>query len=163
MARKVLVVDDDPDEIELLKEAFSEVAPAVTCDGAPNGLAALDYLSAPGQALPDIILLDINMPVMNGWDFLRNVRGSDRLKSIPVVVYTTTDREQDKLLADSLGALKFIRKPENYGALKRELETLLRSMKSMPSKVAVIGAWLEDLYDAVMTGSFRYWPRPAAK
>lgn len=166
MARKVLVVDDDPDEIELLREAFSEVAPRVTCYGAANGLAALDYLSDPSQVLPDIILLDINMPVMNGWDFLRNVKKSERFREIPVVVYTTTNREQDRHLADSLGAKKFIRKPDNYSALKRELEGLLLSVKIVLLMINTVGERLKAFHHTVSVKNSRLFHRlwrPAMK
>jgi|SRR6185437_15840179 len=124
MINQVLLVDDDPDEIELLQEAFAMANPNIVCHGAENGLSAINYLRT-GHALPDLIMLDINMPVMDGWDVLRYVRKDDRLKKIPVIVHTTSSNDRDKHIATELGADRFLTKYDDYASLKREVRNIV--------------------------------------
>jgi CheY-like chemotaxis protein len=82
--RTVLIVDDDPDILEALRQVLSDAGYAVV--GAGNGRAGLEYLRhAPS---PDAILLDLFMPMMNGWEFLREVAKSERMMHVPIIVVT---------------------------------------------------------------------------
>jgi CheY-like chemotaxis protein len=125
MKKKVLLVDDDIDDIDFLREAFSEIDENIECQHALNGQEAVLLLQTADLTMPDIILLDINMPVMNGWEFLKWIKAVPNLKDIPVIVYSTSSREQDRALAGALGARQFISKPENYRVLKDILRGLL--------------------------------------
>jgi CheY-like chemotaxis protein len=131
MKKIVLMVDDDPDDIELIKEAFSEIDPQTECHHALNGREAIQLLRNEGFTKPDIILLDINMPIMNGWEFLKQIKASPNWKDIPVIVYSTSNREQDRLLARELGASQFISKPEDYRSLKEILRNLVTRTREM--------------------------------
>src|SRR5579872_1298495 len=124
MINKVLLVDDDPDEIELLQEAFTIANPLIVCHGAENGLTAINFLRS-GEQLPDLIMLDINMPIMDGWEVLRYIRKHDRLKGIPVIVQTTSSNERDKKIAAELGADRFLTKYDDYTSLKREVKNIV--------------------------------------
>ena len=121
MNKRFLVIDDDSDDRELFSEALASVDPEIVCDQATDGAEALKRLTLHEIDKPDIVFLDINMPVMNGWQFLTRLKSEDQYKNIPVIVYTTSSNLKDKLIADDLGALCFITKPHAFGRLKNML------------------------------------------
>jgi CheY-like chemotaxis protein len=121
MKKRILVIDDDNDDRELFSEALASVDPVIVCDQATDGAEAFKRLTSQEIDTPDIIFLDINMPVMNGWQFLMALKAEDLYKNIPVIVYTTSSNHKDKLIADDLGALCFITKPHAFGRLKNML------------------------------------------
>jgi CheY-like chemotaxis protein len=124
MISQVLLVDDDPDEIELLQEAFTIANPHIVCHGAENGLTAINFLRS-GQQLPDLIMLDINMPIMDGWEVLRYIRKHEQLSHIPVIVHTTSSNDRDKKIAAELGADRFLTKYDDYARLKKEVKNIV--------------------------------------
>ena len=79
-----------------------------------NGEDALNYLQDENSDKPCLILLDLNMPVMNGIEFLQAVKKDERLRAIPVVVLTTSDDQQDKLDSFNLGVAGYVAKPVDY-------------------------------------------------
>ncbi|HEV2480827.1 MAG TPA: response regulator [Puia sp.] len=121
MSKRFLVIDDDSDDRELFSEALASVDPEIVCDQATDGAEALKRLIAQEIAKPDIVFLDINMPVMNGWQFLTRLKNEDQYKHIPVIVYTTSSNVRDRLIATDLGALCFITKPHAFARLKNLL------------------------------------------
>ena len=121
MNKRFLVIDDDSDDRELFSEALASVDPEIVCDQATDGAEALKRLAMREIDKPDIVFVDINMPVMNGWQFLTRLKSEDNFKNIPVIVYTTSSNLKDKLIADDLGALCFITKPHAFGRLKNML------------------------------------------
>ena len=121
MNKRFLVIDDDMDDRELFTEALASVDPVIVCDQATDGAEALQRLTAKEIGQPDIIFLDINMPVMNGWQFLTRLKKDDIYKDIPVIVYSTSSNLKDKRIADDLGALCFITKPHAFGRSKNML------------------------------------------
>jgi CheY-like chemotaxis protein len=121
MNKRFLVIDDDSDDRELFSEALASVDPVIVCEQATDGAEALQMLGSTVNGQPDIIFLDINMPVMNGWQFLTRLKSEERLKDIPVIVYTTSNNVKDKRIANDLGALCFITKPHAFGRLKNVL------------------------------------------
>jgi CheY-like chemotaxis protein len=127
--KKLLLVDDDSDDTELFSEAIGEIDSSVLCHCASDGMEALEKLSEKKIETPDLIFLDINMPEMNGWQFLERVKGNHRLKDIPVIIYTTSSTKSDLLHARTSGALCFVTKPANYGRLKKILEIVISYME----------------------------------
>jgi CheY-like chemotaxis protein len=121
MSKRFLVIDDDSDDRELFSEALACVDPEIVCDQATDGAEALKRLIAQDIAKPDIVFLDINMPIMNGWQFLTRLKNEEQYKHIPVIVYTTSSNVKDRMIADDLGALCFITKPHAFGRLKNLL------------------------------------------
>jgi CheY-like chemotaxis protein len=108
----ILLVEDEPADAYLVREAFRENHILVDIHHAQDGVEALDYLGAlKGQPLPDLILLDLNMPRMDGRQFLAEVKKIDAFASIPVVILTTSDVERDTVSAYRLGAAGYIVKP----------------------------------------------------
>ena len=115
MKRKFLLVDDDYEDAHLFRETLENVDPDILCYYALHGRDAWDKLESQEIAVPDIIFLDMKMPVMNGREFLEMIRNDERFKSIPVIVYS--DQQPDASLlaysdvyhypkAQSLEALK---------------------------------------------------------
>lgn len=119
--RHILLVEDSPDDIALLRIAFDEIGVPVDIDIVSNGQRAMDFLlkKHPHQSAsrPDLILLDINMPVKNGFDFLDEVKGLREFCSIPVVVLTSSTRGEDRETAMAKGANAYISKPMDFDTL----------------------------------------------
>ena len=94
----VLLVDDDPDDLFLLHEAFENSAPNLTINEARDGVEALRQLNAlhAKSALPSLIVLDINMPRMDGKETLVAIKANEKFSTIPVVVFSTSSNDTDK-------------------------------------------------------------------
>ena len=130
MNKRFLVIDDDTDDRELFTEALASVDPVIVCDQATDGAEALKRLITKEIDRPDIIFLDINMPVMDGWQFLTRLKEEEAYKHIPVIVYTTSSNTKDKRIADDLGALCFITKPHAFGRLKNMLGIVVMHVRT---------------------------------
>jgi CheY-like chemotaxis protein len=122
MDRKtILLVEDNPDDVELTMMALekSRISNEVVVVG--DGVEALDYLFARGDfagrdagIMPQVILLDLNMPRMDGLEFLRRIRADEKTRLLPVVVLTTSNEDKDKIESYKLGANSFVRKPVDF-------------------------------------------------
>jgi len=119
--RPILLVEDDEVDIMTLRRAIDDLNVANALEVTLNGEEALRYLGNPDSAKPCIILLDINMPRMNGIEFLKHRSGDPALTSIPVVVLTSSREEQDVVQSYSLGVAGYMIKPVDY---KQFVETV---------------------------------------
>ena len=107
---KVLLVEDNPADVRLTREALKEAR--VRLHVVRDGVEAMELLRATGgPRLPDLILLDLNLPRKDGREVLQEIKQSDGLRHIPVVILTTSQAEQDILQSYRLGANAFITKP----------------------------------------------------
>ncbi|MES2881506.1 MAG: response regulator [Bacteroidota bacterium] len=108
----VLYADDDADDLELVEEAFARYASNVEVISFIDGTGALSYLQnlSPVDASPCLIILDINMPVINGKEVLLRLRQMQRFESVPVVLFTTSSQPMDKTFAEKNNA-GFVTKP----------------------------------------------------
>ena len=113
----ILLVDDDPEDRELFLEVLKEIDPSVSCLTAENGEEALKLLSVELTVLPDLIIMDINMPFMNGIKCLSRIRQFGKLQTMPVIMYSTTIREEDRKEIERHSA-DCIVKPSGYQTLK---------------------------------------------
>lgn len=132
----VLLVDDDPDHTLLITHVLRRAAPGTAIETVADGIAALARLEA-GTSVPDLVLLDINMPGLSGLEVLARIKAHDGLKRIPVVMLTSSELEPDVARAYELGASGYITK----------------------------GSFLEDL-QAVLGNTLLYWSamkRPRAR
>jgi CheY-like chemotaxis protein len=127
--RNFLVVDDDADDRELFSEAVEELDDSVYCVAASDGFEALEKLGGDPPCTPDLIFLDINMPAMDGWQFLERVKRQESLKDIPIIIYSTSSQQRDILQAKQSGALCFVTKPREYRQLKKILEIVISHVK----------------------------------
>lgn len=130
MAVRILLVDDDIDDRDIFCEAINEIAPIVACDYATNGKDALVQLASAQPALPDLIFLDINLPVINGWQCLSTLKQTESLRRIPVIMYSTSSYDRDKQMAKELGALTFLSKPSDFEELKSILTKVAEHLQA---------------------------------
>jgi CheY-like chemotaxis protein len=124
---KILYVDDDADDRNLLYEAIKDVNPSAEVELAENGLKALDYLkmiNENGSTLPCLIILDINMPFLDGKETLQQIRKDKNFENVPVVIFTSSHRPNDKAMFNSLG-IDFISKPESLSHLNKIASQML--------------------------------------
>lgn len=127
---KFLIVDDDLDDREMFCEALQDVASDVACYTEPNGRRAILALENKEIEVPDLIFLDVNMPVMNGWDCLSRLKKAEAYQNIPVIMYSTSSYSEDVERALSLGALCFFSKPSAFKELKNSLALVVRHLSS---------------------------------
>ncbi|MBN2322796.1 MAG: response regulator [Spirochaetes bacterium] len=112
--KPILLAEDDSVDVMMIKRALAELHVVNKLEVAENGEAALDYLHDSERELPSIILLDLNMPRMNGIEFLREVKKDHILRRIPVVILTSSDEERDKTESFDLGVAGYMLKPVDY-------------------------------------------------
>jgi CheY-like chemotaxis protein len=113
-ARPILLIEDDQIDVMTVQRALKELHVANRLDIAENGHQALQRLKTPDIERPCLILLDLNMPIMNGIEFLRIAKNDPGLKRIPVVVLTTSEEQRDKMESFDLGVAGYMRKPVDY-------------------------------------------------
>lgn len=124
----ILMVDDNPDFIELARRAFAKCNVNNPIVVAEDGAQALDYLFGTGAwagrdtvEIPVLILLDLKLPKVDGLEVLRRLRADPRTRLIPVVIMTTSSEEQDIISGYDLGTNAYIRKPIDYLQLSEVL------------------------------------------
>ena len=120
----VLLIDDDIDDRMIFGEVLKELAPDIIYHEAINGEDALFKLN--NNLVPDLIFLDLNMPRIDGKQFLAEIQQQDHLKHIPIVIYTTSSHESDKKETRELGASYFLTKPNSLHELTHILVDLLQ-------------------------------------
>lgn len=111
LQRRILLVDDDADDRKYFMEAVDEIDSTITCIAAKDGQQALAFLKSPGFDLPDYIFLDLRMPRISGKQCLLQIKADDRLKDIPVIIYTTSRGAEESEELQRMGAVHFISKP----------------------------------------------------
>jgi CheY-like chemotaxis protein len=123
MAKRILLVDDDIDDQMIVRSAIQMLDPSHDCTFANNGKEAIEFLE--GIFAFDIVILDLNMPLMNGFDTLKAIRASAILKDLPVVVISTSGFKYDIERCIRYGASRYIIKPDTFPALMNELKNVL--------------------------------------
>ena len=120
----ILLVEDDEDDVRLILRTFKESRLINQVDRVSNGREALDFLiyKISGN-YPDIILLDLNMPKMDGREFLEEKNKIEEIKDIPVVIMTTSKQEEDILRGYGLGAKSYIIKPVNVNSFIQTIQS----------------------------------------
>lgn len=115
MSFSILVVDDDIEDHMIMKEYFNDMKYTDPVKFVINGMEAIKYLESQNDdTLPQLIILDLNMPIMNGTQMLVHIKRDKKLKNIPVIIYSTSENETEKRKTLSLGALEYIVKPITF-------------------------------------------------
>ena len=118
MSRKpfILIADDDQEDRFLLSTAFEEIGRSEDIYLVENGLQVFKYLddSVKQDRVPSLIVLDLNMPVLNGMETLAKLKSDTRYSNIPVIIYSTSIHEVEKEKCLKIGAAEFIRKPARF-------------------------------------------------
>jgi len=125
--KQVLLIDDDRDDAELFKEALSEINSSIGFEHYEDSRQGLQNLLQKQSDLPDLIFLDINMPIVSGWQCLTEFKNAEHLKHIPVIMFTTSSQPREREIARELGAAGFITKPNEYKTLKELLISFLNN------------------------------------
>lgn len=128
-----LFVDDDPEELVILNDVFNDIQAEVTIRYATNGEEALALVDSDYQSgiIPSLIILDLNMPRMNGSQTLELLKSSARFKHIPVIIYSTSLNAFEKEQCISKGAHSYLTKPTSYA---ETLETIYFFLKVASSQ-----------------------------
>ena len=117
----ILLVEDNPDDVELTKRALKRSGVVNELVVTRDGVEALDYVFCRGSyavrdpsVIPTVILLDLKLPKLNGFEVLKQIRASEQTKLLPVVILTSSKEEQDVLSGYKLGANSYVRKPVDF-------------------------------------------------
>src|SRR6195952_5002558 len=135
----VLLVEDDPGDVLMTREAFADHKVRNNLFVVTDGVEALEFLRKQGgyadAPTPDLILLDLNLPKMDGREVLAEVKEDPELRSIPVVVLTTSEAEEDVIRSYSLHANAYVTKPvdfERFVAVVQQIDNFFISVVRLP-------------------------------
>jgi CheY-like chemotaxis protein len=117
----ITLADDDEDDRLFFTDAFDELKINTVVNTVNNGKELLSFLNHPETVLPNIIFLDLNMPILNGIDCLKEIKLNDKFKDIAIAIYSTSSSEKDIENTFVLGANIYIKKPSNFNELKKIL------------------------------------------
>ncbi len=138
---EVLLVEDDPGDVLMTKEAFEEHKVGNRLNVVPDGVDALAYLRREGPyadaTRPDLILLDLNLPRVDGREVLAEIKKDESLRSIPVVVLTTSQADEDILRSYQLHANAYVTKPvdfERFVNVVRQIDDFFISVVKLPPR-----------------------------
>ena len=137
----VLLVEDDPGDVLMTREAFADHKLKNVLHVVDNGVDALAFLRREGQYAdsprPDLVLLDLNLPRMDGREVLAAVKADEDLRSIPVVVLTTSEAEEDVLKSYKLHANAYVTKPVDFGRfleVVRQIDEFFVTVVKLPPR-----------------------------
>lgn len=118
----ILLADDDKSDRLLFIEAFSELKIKTIVHTVNNGVQLMEWLSRENIRLPHLLFLDLNMPLKNGIECLKEIKNIEKLKNISIAIYSTSDNEKDMEETFRSGANIYITKPNDFNKLKLVLE-----------------------------------------
>jgi CheY-like chemotaxis protein len=120
----ILCVDDDDDDATLMEAAVNQLNEGISFIKCYDAREALNLL-AHSDSLPDLILLDVNMPLLNGFDCLREIRKIPAMREIPVVMISTSASPKDVATALEIGARRFLTKPNTYSQICEMMQDII--------------------------------------
>lgn len=130
-SRIILLIEDNPDDVELTRRALSRSNVANELVVVTDGAEALDYLFARGEyatrdmrVTPEVVLLDLKLPKVDGLEVLRRIRSDERTRLLPVVILTSSNQENDIKDSYELGANSYVRKPVDFEQFVEATTTL---------------------------------------
>ncbi len=127
----VLWADDDPDDLSLMHEVLKDKDHHFNFKEVQNGLQAMSYLNSltDPNDFPNLIILDMNMPILNGRETLVQIKSNHKFENIPIVVFTTSNSELDRSFCRHYG-VEMITKPPTFNGLKLVVQKLLSYVQS---------------------------------
>jgi CheY-like chemotaxis protein len=123
--KTILLAEDDADDRMFFEDVLKEVGMETNLLVADDGVELMNVLDETVPPPPDVIFLDLNMPKKNGFECLKEIRQTDKLKGIPVIIFSTSDSVDAINATYSLGANFYMRKPRSFDMLKKAIETVL--------------------------------------
>ncbi len=122
----IALADDDEDDRLLFKEAIDEIRLETRISLFNHGQELMDHLNLPNIVLPHLVFLDLNMPIKDGMQCLREIRDNPNLDQVAIAIYSTSSSEKDIENTFILGANVYINKPNNFYKLKEVIEKVLK-------------------------------------
>lgn len=135
--KKIFLVDDDMDDRGIFMDALQEIDSSIELEMAVNGIDALERIQAAHAVLPDYIFMDLNMPLMNGVQCLRELKQTPAVAHIPVVMYSTSSHGKDRDEAARAGASDYIVKPFSFIELCSLIRTVLDGKSNGSTHITV--------------------------
>lgn len=123
-SKPILLVEDDSVDVMTVRRAFKELEVANPLVSTGDGEEALEYLYNHAETRPCVILLDLNMPKMGGIEFMKIAKSDESLKTIPIIVFTTSNTEQDITKSFELGAAGYMVKSIDYNKFIETIKTI---------------------------------------
>jgi len=130
--KTVYIIDDDNDDLELFCEAAKKLDPTLTCITSSDSAYSLRAFQSFDVPVPDLIFLDLNMPVVDGRKFLAELKKLKGYTRIPVIIYSTSSHSKDREETMKLGASDFLTKPCSLSELVQDLGTILSKYSFVP-------------------------------
>jgi len=124
MLLNILLVEDDPDDIELMLETLKENRIQFSLESIKQGDKVIPYLEM-CKNFPNIIVLDLNLPKMHGREVLERLKSSERFKGIPIIILTTSSAREDKEFCLRMGADKFLTKPSTVEGFNKTISAIV--------------------------------------
>jgi two-component system, chemotaxis family, response regulator Rcp1 len=163
MAIDILLIEDHPGDARLTQEAFADCARPIRLHHAWDGEEALEFLRREGRhrsdPRPSLILLDLKLPGLSGHETLALIKGDPKLRAIPVIVLTTSDREADILATYRLGANCHLQKPAEWDAFQSLISTMDRfwfTRAKLPQQIDP-DTWGRSLVDRRRSSALWMW------
>ncbi len=123
--KRILYADDDVDDRTWVSDACHTLDCSIEFNFVENGRQVLNYLSTPVETLPELIVLDLNMPEMDGRQTLQHLKSNPQYKHIPVAIVTTSANKMDKEVCNRLGAAVYLIKPDTH----KEWQNIIRQLE----------------------------------
>ena len=123
---RILLVDDDEDDRQFFADALDGIELNTQLHLLENGKSCIEYLNSETENLPDLIFLDLNMPIMNGFECLDIIRSTPHLKNLMIAIYSTSSAERDIEETFKKGANIYIKKPSSFNELKKSLKQVVK-------------------------------------
>ena len=131
MHHNLLLADDDNDDCTFFKEALEDLPISANLLTVHDGVQLMNYLSTKADTLPDVLFLDLNMPLKNGFECLSEIKSSREFENVPVIIFSTSLNMEVVDLLYQKGAHYYIRKPGEYDKLKKViLEAVTLTLKN---------------------------------
>lgn len=121
----ITLADDDEDDRMFFTDAFDELKINTVVNTVNDGVALMNFLNDPERVLPNIIFLDLNMPLKSGMECLKEIKADAKFKDIVIAIYSTSSSEEDIENTFVLGANIYIKKPNHFGKLKEVLSEVV--------------------------------------
>jgi len=125
LVKNIFIADDDSDDLNLFEDALREISKDSRLTKAKDGRQLMQFLDTIVPPPPDIIFLDLNMPLKNGFECLDEIKHSSKFKHIPVVIFSTSDQSEAVNRVYEQGAHHFLKKPSSFPLLKQAIQKVL--------------------------------------
>ena len=135
----ILLVEDDPKDVTLAEFALKRILPGIQINVVSDGLTAVSYLAGDGPytdrskyPMPDVVLLDLQLPLLHGFEVVRWIRKQEKLKSLPVIALTGSKREEDTRMAVDAGATTCMLKSQGFRLLAEKVVEIAAPSQPIP-------------------------------